>query len=63
MTFAVAELVAAAAVAAVVLLLVWSEGFHRGGRKARRAEVERQRERQRRLGETSGRRARRTQRL
>ena len=61
--FAVAELVAAAAVAAVVLLLVWSEGFHRGWRKARRAEVERQRERQRRLAETTGRRPRRTQRL
>jgi len=62
-TFTIAELVAAGSVVLVVLLLVWSEGFHRGWRKARRAEVERHRERQRRLGETSGRRARRTQRL
>jgi len=58
------ETVVAGSVVVVLLVLAWSDGFHRGWRRARRAEIRRVRARQRRVGEaaTNG-RGRRSTRL
>ena len=40
------EMVIAGSVVVALMVLAWSDGFHRGWRKARRAEIRRVRERQ-----------------
>jgi len=58
------EMVVAGSVVVALLALAWSDGFHRGWRRARRAEIRRVQARQRRVGEaaTNG-RGRRSTRL